>query len=120
MAFWNWRKKKKEETPQEIPCAHIYKDFPWYIDSSYEEGESTIKIMEPYVCILCGKRQDKVLSHRYRKGLTLKDHRKYIEELTERYPNQIKGTEEVHDMIYDALLVDREKLNILERMRELR
>ena len=66
-------RKKSNPNPSFIPppvekkCEHKFQDFPWYIEG--EEGDNGytfapwyhLVIKEPYVCIYCGERHDKVL-----------------------------------------------------------
>ena len=54
---WLFKRKKIEEPK----CRHTWKDFPWYLKSTYYSGQSSydIAIYEPYVCILCKERKDK-------------------------------------------------------------
>ena len=73
MGFFN--RSKKEPTKQYVPappspkkCEHKFQDFPWYIEGEENDGGAYsfkpwyhLVIKEPYVCIYCGERHDKVL-----------------------------------------------------------
>lgn len=122
MAFWN-RKEKQEPTPTtttpiEITCPHVWKDFDWYLVSSFENGIMEIGVVEPYVCVLCGERKDKTLAHRKCSG-NYEKYQKEIAKYEEVYKGRLKPAAFVEDAIWDTILVDREKLKILEGMREL-
>lgn len=96
----------KKEKPV---CKHKYKDFPWYI--SYETYEDTfeikytVKIKEPYVCLLCGNRIDKTLYSLSK--LTKREAEKCIDEFSDMYKDRIQDTAIVEDMVNDCQLVDR-------------
>lgn len=119
MGFFN--RSKKESTTQYIPpppppkkCHHKFQDFPWYVEG--EEGGIYaspqwyhLTIKEPYVCIYCGERQDKVLWEITRYG----NHKEAIEclnSISEKFKDQIKHRAEVEDMINDMKLVDPQYL----------
>ena len=75
-----------------------------------------IKVIEPYVCIFCGERRDKVLASYT--GTNYKEGDKLLNELRNRFDNHIKYQEEVEDMINDMLLVDPEYLKWYHLLRE--
>ena len=123
MAFWNKKKKKdeKQELPIKIlsPCErgeHRYKDFDWYIktyvDQSYYNNRYVVTVIEPYVCIHCGHREDQELG----KWIFAKktDKTAFVEHLSKN-PN-IKPIIEVEDAIHDMQLVDREYLSIFQQL----
>ena len=96
---------KKKETV----CKHKYKDFPWYI--AYERHEDiygityTVRIKEPYVCLLCGNRIDKTLCSR--SNITKKEAEKCVDEFLDIHKDRIKDAAIVEDMVNDCQLVDR-------------
>ena len=119
MGFFN--RSKKETLKEYIPspsqpkkCEHKFQDFPWYLEG--EEGGHGgwdtwyhLTIKEPYVCIYCGERQDKVLWKITRYG----DHKEALEsldEINEKFKDQIKHRAEIEDMINDMKLVDPQYL----------
>ena len=122
MSFFNRSKKEvsKEFVPPPLSppkkCVHKFQDFPWYIEG--EESANTIynnspwyrlTIKEPYVCIYCGERQDKVLWEITRYG----NHKEAVESLNvinEQFKDRIKHRAEIEDMINDMKLVDPQYL----------
>ena len=93
---------KKQTTSEPQECQHKYQDFPWYL----EWGDSTVDVIEPYVCIYCGNRINKTLAHYtgvFRPW-------EQAEALRKRFDNHVKYKEEVEDMINDMILVDPEYL----------
>lgn len=115
-----FRKKKSETTVQFVPpeCRHKYRDFDWYIDErwmydEYRRKIYDVRVIEPYVCIHCKKRIDKVL---FRDNYLLKaEHDALIERLRSEH-SQIKPQEVVEDQIADMQLVDREYLEIAQNI----
>lgn len=119
MGFFN--RSKKEPTKQYVStpsppkkCEHKFQDFPWYIEG--EEGSHGswdtwyhLTIKEPYVCIYCGERQDKVLWEITRYG----NHKEAVESLdaiSNQFKDRIKHRAEIEDMINDMKLVDPQYL----------
>ena len=94
-------------------CNHKYKDFPWYIEIEEDtNGSYSVKIKEPYVCVICKNRIDKKLYGKtlnYRSDLDDK-----VYEIKETYGNQIKSTAEIEDMVNDFQLVDKQFLETYE------
>ena len=121
MGFFN--RTKKEPTKQYVPepapplkkCQHKFQDFPWYIEGEESNGISTgahwyhLTIKEPYVCIYCGERQDKVLWEITRYG-THKEATECLDAVAERFKVRIKHRAEIEDMINDMKLVDPQYL----------
>jgi len=102
-------------------CVHKYKDFPWFTctkkyyspngDSGYE-----VRIVEPYVCIHCGNRVDKILSSYG--GFTYKtDADKAADKLALQYSDYIKDKCIVEDMVNDLVLVDKQYLKYYEMVK---
>lgn len=121
MGFFN--RSKKEPAKQYVPappppkkCEHKFQDFPWYIEG--EEGSNKfydfdswyrLTIKEPYVCIYCGERQDKVLWKMTRYG----SHKEAVETLdaiSNQFKDRIRHRAEIEDMINDMQLVDPQYL----------
>lgn len=96
---------KKKETV----CKHKYKDFPWYIE--YERCKDmydftyTVKIKEPYVCLLCGNRIDKTLCSQSK--LTKREAERCIDQFMDIHKDRIQDAAIVEDMVNDCQLVDR-------------
>lgn len=115
-----WKKKVTQVVEPVVPaepqeCSHKYQDFPWYIegtsntDAYYNRSYYTIKIIEPYVCVYCGKREDKVLWHIQRYG-SEKEGQAIVDELKEKFKDHVRHRAEVEDMINDMKMVDVEHL----------
>ena len=97
-----FNKKPKE-------CKHKYKDFPWYIEyTPYTDmygTKYTVKIKEPYVCLLCGNRIDKTLCSQL--NLTKREAEKCIDEFMDIHKDRIQDAAIVEDMVNDCQLVDK-------------
>ena len=93
-------------------CNHKYQDFPWYIESMYytDTHNWEAKIKEPYVCIYCGKRDDKILETKRRINVTRDQADKYFNDLYDQYKDYVKPRAVIEDMINDMVLVDQEYL----------
>ena len=112
-----WPFKKKEiQKPQSITpkiCQHKYKDFNWYVTSVYNMDTNflSFKIYEPYVCIHCGDRIDKLLDEKqwYCESKEIADE-KHNNEI-KNYP-LIRSRAEIEDQINDMVLVDRAYIDI--------
>ena len=120
MAFWNRKKKKDEQPLMPPPCRHHWKDFPWYIDAEYfsDVGRFEFRVYEPYVCIYCKERQDKLIFE-FISSISSKEADKYIEDFEEKYDEHLEDRVIIEDMITDMQLVDREYLNIYESLKTL-
>lgn len=110
---------KKKNKPQ--VCNHKYKDFPWYIVTSYYDTDRyeyrhdwryTLKVMAPYVCIKCKHRRDEMLQYYESNDSDKRDSK--VSELQEKYPEDIRPTVEVEGMVKDEQLVDREYLRLID------
>lgn len=107
---------KKRETPVRPVCAHKWQDFDWYLEwekTSDGAGLCIAKysIIEPYVCIHCKERMDKVLESRKLSQCTSQQADAFLRDVREHYP-QIKDRPVVEDEIADMQLVDRDYLRI--------
>lgn len=119
MKFFGKNKRPIESDPilpPEKKCNHKFQDFPWFLTWDLQYNKYIIKVIEPYVCIFCGERQNKVLSSYT--GTNYKEGEKLLNELHNRFDNHIKYQEEVEDMINDMILVDPEYLKWYHLLRE--
>lgn len=93
------------EKPRE--CNHKWQDFPWYIEGQYyvDKHFYEFDIIEPYVCLLCHKRENKVLAHVARQGNS-DDADKMVAQLVKQYDGKVKHKAEVEDMIQDTIMID--------------
>ena len=118
------RKKKQEEKPVTIQppkCQHLWKDFPWYFKSVYNQGfyggnnNLSIKIYEPYVCARCKERKDILLEDFSFNdtNLTYEKALKKVEHFEEKYKGHWAERAIVEDMIFDFQMVDRQALEWL-------
>lgn len=111
-------KKREKEQLIELKCKHKYRDFPWYIECNYypssygQQAYYAIDIIEPYVCVFCGDRQNKVLKHITRYGSS-KECEKFAYEIIDSYKGHIQDKVLVEDAIADLQLVDRDYLRAL-------
>lgn len=119
-----WKKKKPEAnpavTPTPKPCQHTWKDFPWYIVGTYTKypnGSSyQYDVIEPYVCIYCGKRENKTLEHIERTNISIHDADQLLQDAYEQYQDYCKPRAIVEDMINDFQLVDPQTLYYYEML----
>lgn len=137
MTMFNIFKKRKESQSEAPPlpvpeCIHTWKDFPWYITEKWEENEMyqkyhnemfnkgtlTLILYEPYVCAHCHKRKDIKLSHCVHENVPYELKDTVIKQFTEKYKDYIQPVAVVEDMINDFIYVDREKLDILNKLRQ--
>ena len=119
MGFFN--RSKKEPTKQYVPapsppkkCEHKFQDFPWYVegeenDDLYSRHWYHLVIKEPYVCIYCGERHDKILWEIKRYG-PHKEAIQALDNVNERFKDHIRHRAEIEDMINDMQLVDPQYL----------
>lgn len=98
----------EQPEPVEKKCEHKFQDFPWFLTWNLESNYYKIDVIEPYVCIFCGERKNKVLASYT--GNNPKNGEKLLEQLHKRFDNHIKYQEEIEDMINDMTLVDPEYL----------
>jgi len=123
-----WFKKKEPEVAQPPPeikheCHHKWKDFDWYIEMEYNRylsgpyGRVEIKIIEPYVCVLCGEREDKQLMRYYNDKISEEDAREQLRKITNEHKSFLKSRLQIEDEIADMQHhIDREYLQILENL----
>lgn len=108
----------KKKTPI---CLHKHKDFPWYVAiSEYEHGGYThrykVDVVEPYVCVHCGRRQNIVLIQ-YSDIMSKGEADNIAERLKEKYSDHIQDRAIVEDMVNDAILVDQQYLRFYEMVK---
>jgi hypothetical protein len=136
--MWNIFRKRKESqfgAPSLPACIHTWKDFPWYMKRTWEEnpveiidhfaydepkGTLTIQIIEPYVCAHCHERKNIILMTSIERDVSYKKIDKIAAQFFETYKDQIQPVAVVEDMINDFIYVDREKLDILDRLRQIK
>lgn len=117
MGFFD--RSKKERTKQYIPapkkCEHKFQDFPWYLEGEEENGIYNynswyhLVIKEPYVCIYCGERRDKILWEIKRYG-SHEEASQILGSINEKFKDRIRHRAEIEDMINDMQLVDPQYL----------
>ena len=116
---WFKRKAKVEESkPQKLVCNHKYKDFPWYYEASYNTNTRYLvfKIIEPFVCIHCKERTDRVLYDHHSYYKTYDEANDYVTEFKKKYAEHMEDRVIIEDMIADMQLVDRDYLAIAEAL----
>ena len=119
-------RKKDTPIPQyqpvfpEIKHEHTWKDMPWYMEISYNTSNKTAsyEIIEPYICVTCGERKDKILEKTSWTGISVKERDEEYEKVRKLYSKYLKPKAVVEDMINNILLVkDPEHLEMVENMR---
>ncbi len=103
-----WFRKKKEEPqmPVQPPvCHHKYRDFNWYLTAEHNRDTDWyhVCIFEPYVCILCKHREDKLLFEI--SGFGRKRCSDVVDEMENNYP-KLRPRAEIEDEINDMLMLD--------------
>ena len=109
-------KKKPPIEQVEKECEHKFQDFPWFLTWDLDCGRYIVKVIEPYVCIYCGQRENKVLA--CYTGTGYQEGQKLLKSLSSRFKDHIKYQEEVEDMINDMVLVDPEYLKWYHLLRD--
>ena len=100
-------------------CNHKWKDFGWYIDSTYYSGDSNrleIKVVEPYVCIFCKQRKDITLMDYHTRVRNKSEAKEICDKFEEKYKDKIVDRAFIEDEINDMILVDREYLVLYEQI----
>lgn len=131
MSMCTWFKKifghkggsSNSEGPPKIACPHTWKDFPWYTHSIYNAYTSNleVQIYEPYVCIHCKERKDIRLDTYIRTNIpSLEKAHEEVSRIEKDLEGHAKPRVLVEDMINDYIYVDREKLGIIEKIRDLK
>ena len=122
-----WFRKKKQKSVEELevpetPHQHTWKDLPWYMETYYEGSDKIAgyNIIEPYICITCGKRKDITLEKGYYERISSKEREIMYTEVREKYKEYLKPQAVVEDMINDILLVkDPQHLTMMETLKGL-
>lgn len=121
-----WFKRKKKPAPMTefptLPHECIMKDMPWFITTEYdgEKRTASYKIIEPYICITCGKRIDKVLEEHHWANITSDWREQQYEDVRKKYKKYLKPRAIVEDMINNIILVkDAKRLEMIEEIRGL-
>lgn len=106
-----------QEPPRKV-CSHTWKDFPWYIESTYyfQSRKLNCLIIKPYVCIHCKERRNETLYDTVRCSLSSEDADVVIEELKNEYGDKLVQKARVEEQIRDMQLVDREALKIAQQI----
>lgn len=116
---WFKRKSKVKDVKPEVPvCNHKWKDFPWYYDATYSNREHFLqfRIFEPYVCIHCKERTDRLLFEHESYYKSYDEANGYVTHFKEKYAEHMADRVVIEDMIADMQLVDREYLQIAEAL----
>ena len=122
--FWK-KKAQKAQEPEKFeiksPCElgkHRYKDFKWYIQTQdvvqYGNRKYIVRVIEPYVCIHCGHRNNETLQSWSLNSRSERD--EMVAKIQKRYEDRIGNTLEIEDEIKDMQLVDREYLTIMQQL----
>jgi hypothetical protein len=118
MGWFNRKSKVEEVKPQKPVCNHKYKDFPWFYEARYNTStrELTFKVWEPFVCIHCKERINRLLYERNSHYKTYEEADDYVTKFREKYADRMEEEVVVEDMIADMQLVDRDYLLIAETL----
>lgn len=97
---------------------HEYRDFPPYMTYRWngERQQGDIFIKEKYVCIYCHNVETKILGEWNYTNYKHEDFDKEVERITKTYAEILKPRVIVEDMINDAIMVDRQKLAIWDKL----
>ena len=108
---------RKKVMPQPILHEHTWKDMPWYIERTFDASENIgeCKIIEPYICIVCGARKDVTLETYVWKDLHVAQRDLRVQAIMEKYKDYLRPKAVVEDMIHNILLVkDVHHLHMME------
>lgn len=108
---------RKKEMPQPILHEHTWKDMPWYIERTFDPDENVgeCKIIEPYICIVCGARKDVVLETYTWYNLAPAQRDLRAQAIMDKYQEYLQPKAVVEDMINNILLVkDVHHLHMME------
>ena len=121
--MWFFKHKEKQEDIPVLPTfehEHTWKDMPWYMEINYNTSNKTAsyEIIEPYICVTCGERNDKILEKTSWAGISAKARDEEYEKVRKLYSKYLKPKAVVEDMINNILLVkDPGHLEMVENMR---
>ena len=118
MGWFNRKPKVEEVKPQKPVCNHKYKDFPWFYEARYNTSTRNLvfKVWEPFVCIHCKERINRLLYERNSHYNSYEEADKYVTQFREKYADRMEDEVVIEDMIADMQLVDREYLLIAETL----
>ena len=107
---------KKKPSPKH--CNHKWKDFKWYIEATYYSSDNSfnIKIIEPYVCIYCKERKNIILREIKATHCSKAEADNTYNNLLKRYEKNIEDRAIIEDKINDMTLVDREYLELYDKV----
>ena len=108
---------RKKETPQPILHEHTWKDMPWYLERTFDPDKNIgeCRIIEPYICIVCGARKNIPLENYVWQGLTSAQRDFRVQAIMEKYKDYLQPRAVVEDMINNILLVkDVHHLHMME------
>ena len=96
----------------------MWRDFPPYLIFSWNgmKESSTIYIKEPYVCTLCHKMELKDLEGRSYRDFTYEEFLEQVQYFKKMYKDILKPQAVVMDMVNDAIMVDRQKLQMWDQL----
>ena len=114
-----WPFKKRDMPTAPPPCNHKWQDFPWYMDTFFDDGDGTldIEIIEPYVCVHCLERKNVVLFKESWSEMKPREIDDTIKHYKQLYADHLQPHAIVEDQIHDMQMVDREYLDILYKLR---
>jgi hypothetical protein len=104
----------RQEPHKPPPCEHKWRDCEfWYMEFQADDSMFAYKIFEPYICIYCKKREDKLLQ----KGVELISPERsaddIIREFYDKFP-ALRPRAVVEDAVNDIIMVDREHLRMVD------
>ena len=104
----------RQEPPKPPPCAHKWRDCEyWYMEFKADDSVFDYKILEPYICIYCKKREDKALQKGTEIITKSRSADDIIRELYDKFP-ALRPRAVVADAVNDMLMVDREHLRMVD------
>ena len=120
--MWPFKKKKPPSVIEPPPCKHKWQDFPWIMRFYYDYNgrKLEVEIIEPYVCIYCKKRKNKVLIHDWYTEEDEKSIDRLMDEYREKYKDYTEPEAVIEDKISDFQMVDREWLEIVNALKQTR
>ena len=110
MGFFSRKTKENPEPAKQPECNHKYIDFGWYVKQVYRPqcGDCyRVQVCEPYVCVLCKHREDRVLNewgYAY-----YKDQQEMVKRLMK--DDRINDALDIEDKILDMQMLDPYYLN---------
>lgn len=109
---------KFQPTTPEFKCSHTWKDFPWYMESTYyiDARKLYYTITKPYVCIHCKERRDEELLDIHIDGVSRDEAEVILTDIKKEFSDKIAEKPLVEEMILDMQLVDRKALEIAQQI----